>query len=142
MLDSIHIVSLYIYLFQQLFFRLLDGVVVNLHLAGKELFQPCVLFDVVMYEAYGLFPFYFYGGFALFAVIEPCFRPPPNACPVVIYRNNPRYIETLYVDIQFRQRVDETAERYGFVIKFFLRHRPLRGDKPHAARRDNSGSPR
>ena len=127
MLDSIHIVSLYIYLFQQLFFRLLDGVVINLHLAWEELLQPFVLFDVVMYEAYSLFPFYLYRGFTLFTVIEPCFRPPPHTCPVGIYRNNPRYIETLYIDIQFRQRVDETAERYGFVIKFFFTSPPIEG---------------
>ena len=98
---------------------------VDLHLFGKKLFEPRILFDVVVDEAYGLFPFYFYGGFALFTVVEPCFRPPPYTCPVGIDRNNPRYIETLNVDVQFRQRVDDAAGRYGFVIKFFFTSPPI-----------------
>lgn len=93
---------------------------VNLHLLGKELFEPCVLFDVVMDEAYRLFPCDFHRSLALFPVIEPGFRPPAYAGTVGIDRNDSRYVETLDVDVEFRQRVDDTAARYGFVMKFFF----------------------
>ena len=102
-----------------------DGVVVHLHLLGVILFQPCVFLYAVMDEADGLLPLDLHRCLALLPVIEPCFRPPPDACPVGIYRNNPRYIETLYVDVQFRQRVDGSAADYGFVIKFFFTSLPI-----------------
>ena len=101
-------------------FRLLDGAMVNFHLLGKKLFEPCVLLDVVLNEAYGLFPFDFHRGFPFLPVVEPSLRPPAYAGPVRIDGNDSRYVETLDVDVQFRQRVDDSAMSYGFVMKFFF----------------------
>lgn len=77
------------------------------------------LFDTVLNEAYRLFPFDFHRGFPFFPVVEPCFRPPADSGAVGIDGDNPRYVETLDVDVQLRQRVDESAARYSFVMKFF-----------------------
>ncbi len=95
-------------------------MVVNLHLPGKELFQPCVLLDVVLHEPYRLLPLDFDGCLALFTVVEPCLRPPAHTRPVGIDRDKSRYVEALYVDVQFRQRVDDTAVGQGFVMEFFF----------------------
>ena len=112
-------------LFQQLFFRLFDRIVVHLHLPGKERFEPCVLFDAVLDEANRLFPFDLHRGFPFLPVVEPGFRPPADADPVGIDADNPRYVETLDVDVQFRQRIDDAAARYGFVTKFFFTSPPI-----------------
>lgn len=39
--------------------------------------------------------------------------------------DNPRYVEALDVDVQLRQRVDESAARYSFVMKFFFTSPPI-----------------
>jgi hypothetical protein len=54
-----------------LLFCLLDGVVVNFHLFGIKLFQPYILLDVVVNEAYRLFSLNLHRCFALFPVIDP-----------------------------------------------------------------------
>ena len=97
------------------------------------------LFDTVLNEAYRLFPFDFHRGFPFFPVVEPCFRPPADSGAVGIDGDNPRYVETLDVDVQLRQRVDESAARYSFVMKFFLPRRPLWRGTPHAAGQGSSG---
>lgn len=97
---------------------------VNLHLPGKELFQPCVLFDVVLHEPYRLLPFDFDGCLALFPVVEPCLGSPAHTRPVGIDRDKPRYVEALYVDVQFRQRVYDAAIGQGFVMEFFFMSLP------------------
>ena len=104
---------------------MLDGTVVDLHLFGIKLFQPRVLFDVVVNEAYRLFPLDLHGRFALFPVVEPCLGPPSDPCSVGIDRDRPWYVETLYVDVQFRQRVDDPAIGQGFVIEFFFTSPPI-----------------
>ena len=93
---------------------------VHLHLLGEKLFEPRVLFDIVVNETYRLFPLDFYRGFPFLPVVEPSLRPPAYAGPVRIDRNDSRYVETLDVDVQFRQRVDDSAMSYGFVMKFFF----------------------
>lgn len=144
MFDFVHIINIFlyhVYLFQQLFLRLFDGVVVHFHLLGEKLFEPCIFFDTVLNEAYRLFPFDFHRGFPFFPVVEPCFRPPADSGAVGIDGDNPRYVETLDVDVQLRQRVDESAARYSFVMKFFLPRRPLWRGTPHAAGQGSSGNP-
>ncbi len=128
MFDSVHIINVFLYhidLFQQLFLRLFDSVVVHFHLFGEELFEPRILFDAVLNEANRLFPFDFHRGFPFLPVVEPCLRPPADSGPVGIDRDDPRYVEALDVDVQFRQRVDDSAARYGFVMKFFFTPPPI-----------------
>lgn len=128
MFDSVHIINVFLYhidLFQQLFLRLFDSVVVHFHLFGEELFEPRILFDAVLNEANRLFPFDFHRGFPFLPVVEPCLCPPADSGPVGIDRDDPRYVEALDVDVQFRQRVDDSAARYGFVMKFFFTPPPI-----------------
>ncbi len=108
-----------------MFFRLLDGIVVHLHLPGEELFEPRVLLDTVVDEAYGLLPFDLHRGFPLLPVVEPCLCPPADSGTVGIDRNDSRYVEALDVDVQLCQRVDDTAVCYGFVMKFFFTSPPV-----------------
>lgn len=98
---------------------------VNLHLLGKKLFEPCVLFDTVVNEAYRLLPLDLHRRFAFVPVVEPRLRPESDTGPVGIDRNRSGDVETLYVDVQFRQRVDDAAACYGFVIKFFFTAPPI-----------------
>ena len=97
---------------------------VHFHLFGEELLQPCVFLDVVMDEAYRLFTLYLHGGFTFLPVVEPGFGPPAQAGPVGIDGDNPQYVETLDVDVQFRQRVDDAAGGYCFFMKFFFKFPP------------------
>ncbi len=128
MFDSVHIINVFlyhVYLFQQLFLRLLDSVMVHLHLLGEKLFEPRVLFDIVVNETYRLFPLDFYRGFPFLPVVEPCLRPPADSGTVGIDGDDSRYVEALDVDVQFRQQINESAARYGFVMKFFFTSPPV-----------------
>lgn len=98
-------------------------------------------FDVVLHEPYRLLPFDFDGCLALFPVVEPCLGPPAHTRPVGIDRDKPRYVEALYVDVQFRQRVYDAAIGQGFVMEFFLCHCPQWRGTHHAAGRGNAGNP-
>ena len=127
LLYSVHIIVVclyHIYLFQELFPCQLDGVVVHLHLPGKELFEPRVLLDAVVNEAYRLFPFDLHRGFPFLPVVEPRLRPPSHSGTVGIDGDDSRYVEALDVDVQLRQRVDDTAVCYCFVMKFFFTSPP------------------
>ena len=97
---------------------------VHFHLLGEKLFEPRVLFDIVVNETYRLFPLDFYRGFPFLPVVEPGFGPPAQAGPVGIDGDNPRYVETLDVNVQFRQRVDDAAGDYCFFMKFFFKFPP------------------
>lgn len=98
---------------------------VHFHLLGEELFEPGILFDMVLNEEYRLFPFDLHRGFPFLPVVEPRFRPPADSGTVGIDRDDSRYVEALDVNVQFRQRVDDTAARYGFVTKFFFTSPPI-----------------
>lgn len=91
---------------------------------GKELFEPCVLLDAVVNEAYGLLPFNLHRGFPFLPVVEPCLGPPSHSGTVGIDGDDSRYVEALDVDVQFRQRVYDTIIGYCFVIKFFFTSPP------------------
>ena len=108
---------------------------------GEKLFEPRVLFDIVVNETYRLFPLDFYRGFPFLPVVEPCLRPPADSGTVGIDGDDSRYVEALDVDVQFRQQINESAARYGFVMKFFLPRRLLRKGTHHAAGQGSSGNP-
>ena len=93
---------------------------VHLHLLGEKLFEPRVLFDIVVNETYRLFPLDFYRGFPFLPVVEPCLCPPADTGPVRIYRHDTRYVEALDVDVEFSQRINDAAVAYGFVMEFFF----------------------
>lgn len=78
-----------------------------------------------MDEADDLLPFDLHRGFTFLPVVEPGFRPEPDTGAVGIDRDRPGYVEALDVDVQFGQRVDDTAVAYGFVIKFFFTSPPV-----------------
>ena len=78
-----------------------------------------------MDEVHGLPPLYLHGGFAFLPVVEPCFRPPPDAGTVGIDGDDPRDVEALDVDVKFRQRVDDAAGGYCFGMKFFFKSPPI-----------------
>ena len=98
---------------------------VDLHLFGIELFQPRIFLYTVVEKTDSLLPFDLHRSFPFIAVVEPRLRPEPDPGPVGIDRNQPRDVETLYINLQFCQRVDEATARYGFVIKFFFTSSPI-----------------
>ena len=98
---------------------------VHLHLLGEKLFEPRVLFDIVVNETYRLFPLDFYRGFPFLPVVEPCLRPPADSGTVGIDGDDPRDVEALDVDVKFRQRVDDAAGGYCFGMKFFFKSPPI-----------------
>jgi hypothetical protein len=53
-------------------------------------------------------------------VVEPSLCPPADSAFVWIDTDQPWYVETLYVNLQFRQRINESATRYGSVFGFFF----------------------
>ena len=93
---------------------------VHFHLLGEKLFEPRVLFDIVVNETYRLFTLYLHGGFTFLPVVEPCLCPPADTGPVRIYRHDTRYVEALDVDVEFSQRIYDAAVAYGFVMEFFF----------------------
>ena len=77
----------------------------NFHLLRKELFQPLILLDVIVDEFDGQCPANLYGSFSFLTSVEPGFRPPYDAVPVVIDIDRPLNIETLDVNLKVGQRV-------------------------------------
>ena len=93
---------------------------VYFHLLGEVFFQPVVLFYVVVDEFNGQLPVYLYCRFSFLRVVEPCLRPPSDAGTVWIDADNPRYVEALDVEVQFRKRIYESATGYCPVLCFFF----------------------
>ena len=116
----VFVASLYVELTEYLFLGLLDGIMIDLHLLGEVLFEPFVLLDVLVDELDGKLTVYLYGGFAFLAVVEPCFRPPPDSALVGIDADESRDVETLDVYFQFGKWINESAAGYCFVIGFFF----------------------
>ena len=103
-----------------LFSRLFDGVVIDLHLLREVFFKPLILLNVVVDELHCQLPVNLYGCLACLAVVEPCLRPPSDPTLVWIYTHQPRYVETLNVNLQLGKRVDESAAGYGTFLSFFF----------------------
>lgn len=108
------------YLVYQLFFCLFDSVVVNLHLLGEIFFQPGIFLHQSEDKLHRHPLLYLYRWFSEFLAVEPCLRPPSYACPVGIDAHHTWYVKTLYVDVEFRQRVNDPTARYGFGLDFFF----------------------
>ena len=86
----------------------------------KELFQPLVLFDIIVDELDGQLAVNLNGTFSTLLSIEPCFCPPHDAVFVWIDTDSALYVEALYVDVEIFKRVDDTLAGYGVVKSFFL----------------------
>ena len=95
-------------------------MVVSLHLFWEELLQPFIFFYLVLNETDGIASVYLHRLFPFLPIVEPCFRPPAYSGKVGIYGHKSWYIKTLYVYLQFGQRVDDTAARYCLGVKFFF----------------------
>lgn len=99
-------------------------MVIYFHLSREVFFQPFVLLHVVLKEPHGLFAFYLHRRFSFVTVVEPCLRPPAYAEAVWIDGDDSRDVETLDVDVQFRQRVDGSFVGYCFATEFFFKPSP------------------
>ena len=93
---------------------------IDFHLLGEILFEPFVFLDVLIDELDGQLSVNLYSCFTCFAVVEPCLCPPSDATLIGIDANQSRYVETLYVYLQFGKRIDKAAAGYGCVIGFFF----------------------
>lgn len=92
----------------------------HFHLARKKLFQPLVLFHVVMDELDSQLAVNFNGTFSTLLSVEPCLCPPYDAVFVRIDTDGTLYVKALYVNVEVLKRVDDTLARYGVVKSFFL----------------------
>jgi hypothetical protein len=100
---------------QQLFFGLLNGVVVHLHLLGEELLAPFVFVEVVPDEVQGLLAGNLYAGLAFFVVVDPELGPPAYEGAVGIDADKPRYVEALQLQVGAGEGVDDEAVGKGGV---------------------------
>lgn len=89
-----------IYLIHNLFSRLFNRLVINLHLLGKVFLKPFILVDLVLNELYGYLNVYFHCRFTVGTIVEPGLRPPFQAGAVWVHADDTWYVETLYIEIQ------------------------------------------
>lgn len=92
----------------------------HFHLVGEKLFQPLVLFYVVLYELDSQLTINLDGTFSTLLSVEPCLCPPHDAVFVGIDADGALYVKALYVNVEVLKRVDDTLTRYGVVKSFFL----------------------
>lgn len=92
----------------------------HFHLVREELFQPLVLFYVVLYELDSQLTVYLDGTFSTLLSVEPCLCPPHDAVFVGIDADGALYVKALYVNVEVLKRVDDTLTRYSVVKSFFL----------------------
>lgn len=107
-------------LLHQLFLGLFDGVAAGFHLLGIVFLQQGVLGYLIVDKAHRRLPVDFHRGFPVLLVVEPGFGPPAQTGPVGIDGDEPGDVETVYVYLQFFQRVGDTDGGYRFVKSFFL----------------------
>lgn len=92
----------------------------HFHLMWEELFQPLVLFYIVLYELDGQLTVDFYGSFTFLLSVEPSLCPPYNAVLVWIDTDSTLYVEALNVYIEILERVYYALGCYGVVSSFFF----------------------
>ena len=90
------------------------------HLLWEILLQPLILLDVVTNELDGKFPRYLYGSLTLALPIEPCLCPPDDAILVGIYADRPLNVETLDINVEVFEWVDDALAFYSPVNSFFF----------------------
>ena len=93
---------------------------IDFHLLGEILFKPFVFFNVLIDELDCQLSINLNGSFSCLTVVEPGFSPPSDTASVRIDTDKSRYVKTLYVDVEFRQRVNDPTARYGFGLDFFF----------------------
>ena len=87
----------YIHLIKNLFFGLLDGIVIHFHLLWEILFEPFVLLDIVIDELDGHLTVYLNGCLSSLAVVEPGFRPPSDTRTVWVNADKTGDVKALHV---------------------------------------------
>ena len=90
------------------------------HLLGEILFKPFVFFNVLIDELDCQLSINLNGSFSRLTVVEPGFSPPSDTASVRIDTDKSRYVEALNVNLQFCQRINESATGYGSVFSFFF----------------------
>lgn len=103
-----------------MFSRLLDGIVIDLHLLGEMLLEPLVLLYLVVDEHQGKMPGDLYACLTLLAVVEPCLGPPPYARLVREDAHDARNVKALYLDVEVCKRVNQPSIGYGLLVCFFF----------------------
>lgn len=103
-----------------MFFCLLDGVTVDFHLPGEIFPEHSLLVDPVEDESYGGLCLHLDRRLSVLGVIEPSLDPPAQSGLVGIDGDQPRNVETLYVDFEILKRVNYSGCRDSPVIAFFL----------------------
>ena len=92
----------------------------HFHLFGEIFFQPFVLADSIVNELDGEVAVDFDCPLAFLLAIEPCLGPPYNAVLVGIDADGTLDVETLDVDVEILERVNDTLTFYSSVKSFFL----------------------
>ena len=92
----------------------------HFHLFGKIFFQPFVLADSIVNELDGEVAVDLDCPLALLLAVEPCFGPPYYAVLVGIDADCALDVETLDVDVEILERVNDTLTFYSPVKSFFL----------------------
>ena len=107
-------------LFYYLFSGLFQCLMKDFHLLREVFFKPGILFYLVSDELDCHCSGDFNGSFTFLATIEPCLSPPSDTALVGIDADKSGNIEALYVDVQFRKRIDKAAAGYGSLFSFFF----------------------
>ena len=76
-------------------------MMIHFHLLGEIFFKHGILLNFILDETDSHLPAYLDGCFSLFLVVEPGFGPPSYAATVRINSDQPWYVKTLYVYLQF-----------------------------------------
>lgn len=92
----------------------------HFHLTGIIFFEPFVLADAVVDEADGEFTVDLHGSLSPLLAVEPGFCPPVDAVLVGIDADEALDVETLDVDVEAVERIDEALTVYGVVNSFFF----------------------
>lgn len=92
----------------------------HFHLTWIIFFKPFVLADAVVDEADGKLTVDLHGSLSPLLAVEPGFCPPVDAVLVGIDADEALDVETLDVDVEAVERVDEALAGYGVVSSFFF----------------------
>lgn len=93
---------------------------VGFHLVGVELLKHVVLFNQIIDESYGNRSGYFDRILTVLMTVEPCLGPPSDSGTVRIDAYCASYVETLDVNLQTGQRVDNPVLDYQLPACFFF----------------------
>ena len=106
---------------KNMFFGLLDGIMIDFHLFGEILFEPFVLLYIVIDEFDGQLTVNLNGCLSSLTVVEPGFRPPSDTRTVWIYADKTGNVKALHVEIQLCKGIDQVTVGNRYVFGFFFR---------------------